>query len=399
MKRFFFTTIALAALAVSCTKSGLIESPQTYEDPISFEPYTGKAPVTKATEATNTTLQGSGFQVVGYIEQPNSATINVTEDPYLYRTVSYSANDWGYTNAAYWPQDEELTFLAYGLNGAAAFTDETTDYSKLSYTVPTTMAAQKDLVIGKVIQNRSKAVEGPVQVNFHHVLSRVGFKVATSGSSAVNATIKNITISGNFVTGGTFDLTNAVYDDSNNTTAYTAPSDKTYGANNSTTATATTYSLFDSDYNATTDYTTINEVNDYDCFVATGNSTQDIYANNSFNPKSNPRTDFTDPTNSFQTNKDNRFLMIMPQYTVTPATTEGGEPTISGIDVDIRVIYQLTDAEEQVADFELNNFTFMPGKAYEIVFSISTVAVGFNVDVQNWVTDHTNANTTVTPAA
>ena len=395
MKRFFFTTIALAAVAIGCTKSGLIESPQTYEDPISFEPYTGKAPVTKATEAKTATLQGSGFQVVGYIEATNSTTINVGEKPYLYRTVNHTANGWGYTNAAYWPQDEELTFLAYGLNGAEAFTEETTDYSKLSYTVPPTMAAQKDLVIGKVIQNRSKAVEGPVQVNFHHVLSRVGFKVTTSGSSAVNATIKNITISGNFVTGGTFDLTNAVYDDSNNTTAYTAPSDKTYGASNSTTATSTTYSLFDSDYDATVDYTTIDNVNNYPCFVATGNSTQDIYANNSFNPKSNSRANFTDPTNSTETNKDNRFLMIMPQYT----TTEGENPTTTGIDVDIRVIYQLTDAEEQVADFKLTNFAFMPGKAYEIVFTISTVAVGFNVEVEGWKTDHEHANTTVTPAA
>ena len=398
MKRFFFTTIALAAVAIGCTKSGLIESPQTYEDPITFETYTGKAPVTKATEAKNETLQGSGFQVVGYLEQPNGTTIDVSKKPYLYRTVNYSSGKWGYDNAAYWPQGEELTFVAYGLNGAAAFDENTTDYSKLPYTVPAAIGDQKDLVIGKVIQDHDKS-KGIVAVDFHHVLSRVGFKVITSGSSAVNATIKNITISGNFVTGGTFDLTNAVYDDSNNATAYTAPSDKTYGANNSTTATATTYSLFDSDYNATTDYTKINEVNDYDCFVATGNSTQDIYANNSFNPKSNPRTYFTDPTNSSQTNKDNRFLMIMPQYTVTPAAAEGGKPTISGIDVDIRVIYQLTDAEEEVADFKLTDFTFMPGKAYEIVFTISTVSVGFNVDVQGWDTTHDKANTTITPAA
>jgi hypothetical protein len=41
----------------------------------------------------------------------------------------------------------------------------------------------------------------------------------------------------------------------------------------------------------------------------------------------------------------------------------------------------------------------MPGKAYEIVFTISTVAVGFNVEVEGWKTDHEHANTTVTPAA
>jgi len=391
MKRFFFTTIALAAVAVGCTKSGLIESPQTYEDPITFETYTGKAPVTKATEAKNETLQGSGFQVVGYLEQPNGTTIDVSKKPYLYRTVNYSSGKWGYDNAAYWPQGEELTFVAYGLNGAAAFDENTADYSKLPYTVPDAIGDQKDLVIGKVIQNHDKS-KGIVAVDFHHVLSRVGFKVITSGDSKVNATIKNITISGDFVTGGTFDLTKAVYDNSG-ATAYTAPSNLTYG-DNSQTVTATEYSLFNSDYasDTTTD-------KDYPCFVATGNSTQEIYANNTFNPHSNPRTDFTDPTNSSQTNKDNRFLMIMPQYTVTPASTEGGDPTISGIDVDIRVIYQLTDAEEQVADFKLTDFTFMPGKAYEIVFTISTVSVGFNVDVQGWNTTHDKANTTITPAA
>lgn len=363
MKRFFFLTIALAAAAISCTKSGLLESPQTYENPIEFEPYAGKAPVTKATEVLTDDIKESGFHVVGFVEGTGNAIEKA--NPYLFRDVTFANGKWGYTNAAYWPEGKKLTFVAYGLNAASSFTDATTDYTSLAFAVEDKVADQKDLVISKPVPNMSGE---KVTVHLHHVLSRIGFKVQTTGSDNVNATIKNITISGDFVTSGTFDLVNAVkYGTS--PTEYT-PADNTGSKTIS-------YSLFDSDYAAK------GETNkDYPCFVAKGQGQFPIYSNATFNPSTNPYDDFTDPTATVDATKEaNRFMMLMPQT----------------VNASIQVIYQLSDGIEQTANLVLKDQVFAPGKAYEIKFTISTVAVGFTVGVDNWDTTTDPIDEDLTP--
>ena len=90
MKRFFFLTIALAAAAISCTKSGLLESPQTYENPIEFEPYAGKAPVTKATEVLTDDIKESGFHVVGFVEGTDDAIDKA--NPYPVEDISLTSS-------------------------------------------------------------------------------------------------------------------------------------------------------------------------------------------------------------------------------------------------------------------------------------------------------------------
>lgn len=366
MKRSFFTLIALVAVAAGCTKSGLVESPQTYEEAITFEPYTGKAPITKAAVMDESTLKAAessngGFHVVGFIEtdtaegeEGNNLNRIDSGDPYLYRNVIWNSTDskWGYQNAAFWPEGKQLTFVAFGLNGAPAFTDATEDYTKLAFTVNSTVASQKDLVISPKITD----MDGDkVVVQLYHVLSKVGFKIETKGlagsTASVKATVKNIRLKGNFKTGGTFDLTNAVI--SGNPVSYTEAGTPTTGS--------VDYSLFDSEYelNATTG-------TNLPCFVTDGtNKVFDVYANATFNAGSS----YTEPT-ATSTDASNRYMMIMPQ-TVQNATIE--------------VVYQLTGGIEQKAEIPLNQ-TFDPGKAYEFQFTISTVAVDFNVIVNDWTT-------------
>ena len=373
MKRFFFTVIALAAVAVGCTKSGLVESPQTYEEAITFEPYTGRAPITKAAVMDESLLKAAessngGFHVVGFIETDIVEGVAGTDadaidstDPYLYRNVIWNPNAttpaWEYQNAAFWPENKELTFVAYGLNGAPAFTDETTDYTKLTFSVNPTVAQQKDLVISPKITDKKGE---KVVVNLYHVLSKVGFKIETKGlagsTTSVKATIKNIRLIGNFKTGGVFDLTNAVIEGEpvSYTEAGTPTSERVI------------YSLFDSsyDFNATTG-------TNLPCFVTDGtNKVFDVYANATFNAGSS----YTEPTAS-STDDSSRYMMIMPQ------TVENAK---------IEVVYQLTGGIEQKAEIPLTQ-TFAPGKAYEFQFTISTVAVDFNVTVENWTTQEVPA--------
>ena len=75
MKRFFFSLIALSAAVVGCTQSALLESPEIFNQEVSFSPYTGRTPVTKATDIVGKTglASAGGFQVYCFLDKKNSS--------------------------------------------------------------------------------------------------------------------------------------------------------------------------------------------------------------------------------------------------------------------------------------------------------------------------------------
>ena len=393
MKRFFFTLIALAAVAVSCTKSGLLESPQTYETPITFEPYTGKAPATKAAAVVTKDIATAGFRVFGF-DATSSAL-------YLNRVVKSTdeGTTWDYQVPMYWQENQSLRFAAYGLNvnpgttvatntgdiagepeGSAFVQKSTTptsaDYKKFTYTVPRTVSDQKDLVISPYTSAMTSA-SGTISINLHHVLSRVGFQLQLEGETGVNVIIKNLSLVGTGASTAEFDLTNSVtvtpaVGDTPESIAYA----KTLG----TTGTIT-YSLFDSAY----EHDGTNNGQTYPGFIVTSDTYDaakeeakthlvPICPNTTFFPDSEGVTynpgdiDDDDITAPNATTLANRYMMFLPQ-TFTDAS--------------IVVVYQLEDAEEQEAILPLTT-AFLPGKAYEFVFSVSTNSVGFGVTVSPW---------------
>lgn len=390
MKRFFIITIAAVASAVGCTKSGILESPQTYDAPISFEPYTGKAPVTKASEVKTEHLYDAGFRVTGFvqgvIQNGNYKGIDTTgfyldkkvyvastlgEDGQKVYAVDEAGNKvWGYDDAMYWPEGKKLSFVAYGLNvNTGTALDNTDDifkrtsgnYTAFSYTIPLEVANQKDLVISPIIQDKDRSSDnGRIPVQMYHVLSRVGFKVKAEGDAGIKMAIKNISMSSNFIRTATYYLTKAVTV-SNGTVSY-----KFYPAKK--TNTQVTYSLFDSDYTLGT-----TTGNPRPGFITTSSTTAVPIWNNysfapgaTFNPASVSDSDLLPSTSS---NFDNRYMMIMPQ---------------DADNASLKVVYQLANAEEQEVNIPIGNFRFEPGKAYEFVFTLSTQLVGFEVDVNIW---------------
>lgn len=406
MKSFFFTVIALAAVAVGCTKSGLIESPQTYEIPITFEPYTGKAPVTKATVVATADLYADGFRVIGFEQAAKSDALTGDQElfsnasAFLDRKVVAKYNEgnlvtdtdgktvWTYENAMYWPENKYLAFVAYGLNVNSDGSDQDTtvgldestcfvrgaDYTTFTYTVSKTVAEQKDLVISPLMKDKNNA-SGKIAVQLHHVLSRVGFKVLPSGTSGVNVVIKNINLTGNFRESGTFDLTTAV-----DVSATPKSYDVELGA---AAQNAFSYSLFGDGYalGATAK-------DNYKGFVTTSASTAasvPVWNNctfakgDTFNPRTMSLPTIPVDGNGIPTDAtqkasfNNRYLMIMPQE-------------ITGAEVE--VIYHLSDDIERVATIPIGDvngdFEFEAGKAYEFVFTISTTAVGFDIVVNPW---------------
>ena len=364
MKRFFFTAITLAAVAVGCTKSGLLESPKTYEDPITFEPYTGKATMTKATVAETTTIEQLGFSVIGFVEADNG--INAAS-PYLNKDVTKGTDGWTYDGAMYWPDGSELTFVAFG-NNASVVNPVNGDYTKLTYVVQTAATEQEDLVISPVKPNctstKPNGIEGEsgtaVSVRLYHALSRVGFKVKTIGVEGVEVAISDITMRGTFVTSGTFDLTQI------------AAGEKTLS-----------YELTDPQ---SADVS-------YPLFAA---GSQPFTTDGTLDAGSNEKTFDIVPTTA-----EDRWMMIMPGTVGNVTDTEdinGNGNRDESVTPYIKVVYTLEGANQQTAIIPLvkgdTNFEFEIGKAYEFVFTASTQAVGFDVEVGIWQPDTDSDNAT-----
>ena len=401
MKRFFFMTIALAVAAISCTKSGLLESPQTYETPISFEPYTGKVPVTKATVVETENIQDDGFRVIGFVEDDANANAINSSSPRLKRVVTFGDHDndtdtpeeWYYHVPMYWEQGQDMTFVAYGLNVNANKTavpttgdiDETQtgddifkmadDYTKFTYTVPETVAAQKDLVISPVMTDNNSN-SGTIAVRLYHALSRIGFSVKTEGNSASSSTyvtINDVAIVGGFATSATFDLSKiSAPAEGVKTLAYNLPNNEEEKPVNFTPAAPvrTEYQLLTAAYTNEGKTGTADQNND-------NIKTYKIYS----------------------ATEADRFMMIMPGAVGNVEDTEdidNDENKTESVSPYIRVKYQLPSAKEETTYIPLRtntgtadepvykNFTFAPGKAYEFVFTVSTVAVGFDVTVGIW---------------
>lgn len=424
MKRFFFSVIALAAVAISCTKSGLVELPQTFETPITFEPYTGKAPTTKATvmdsdalqapmyDATSTTPTKGGFHVLAFTHPTpgDNSVADYTATPYMDEDVWYEAavaDDpettnvdetkeafWDYSGVSYWPEGK-LDFVAYGLNAKNYMNfnikdeeDKVTLKTSFTYNVPELVSAQEDLIVAT--PQKGEMNDGTkINLPFKHLLSKVGFSLETNNADQnVKVTIKKIVLSGAFHNQGVVDMTAAtpaVGSKSGNVTSYTFFGMQ--GADNSVV-----------DYNPSI-------ANTYDCFVGdskgkvtdnAGKQVYDpIYASHTITVTSNTNDDNettytqSSPVSKTTVNENNRYMMIIP--------------TEAQANAKITVVYQLTGDEERTAEAQLaSTFKFEAGMGYEFVLKVSTLKVDFSVNVTGWDPDldvkESYTLTPVTPA-
>lgn len=394
MKKFLLFAIAVATVAISCTKSEVVKAPGRGRE-ITFDSYVGKAPVTKAESADLDYLKQEvydedgnrlenlkgGFQVYAFLHNeilPSVDTLTGEETvidvskvgtvtPYMNKTVNWvetvaddpeteadeTEGKWDYPGVVYWPDhstNRKLAFAAYALNAEKLMTFEDDvntstgkSYTKFSYTVPSAIADQKDLMVTPFLPNQGldgSANTAPVQLNFKHLLSRVGFEVVANQGGDVVIDIQEVTMYGKFPKTGNVDLKG---------TGAIEPVTTGEGA-----AFEEEYTLFP----GTEHFTTTSSVDP-----------TPIYAK--------WPTPGTEPAGSVNNDASNRYMMIMP--TTLEANVEGADP-VSYIEVQ----YQLTDDEVRKARVSLDSWTFAPGKSYTFVFKISTTSIEFDVVVDSW---------------
>lgn len=351
MKKILFFVVALASVAVSCTKSEVVKAPNRGVE-IKFDTYIGKTPVTKAEEVTLDYLKDSekgGFRVIGYIHEEDQ---NVpTSKTYMDKIVTWDEEKWGYDGVVYWPDQSstrKLAFSAYGINVQAdaenpLITWDSEVPTTFTYSVPDKVSEQQDLVVAPFQTNLGITGNGEnsstVSFIFHHLLSRIGFQVKANNDSKVTIEIKEISLVNptlHFPIKGTVDLT--------------SPTPSISPKIDSEADTRQNYELFPgNEYFTTTSKT----------------EPSSIYANAGVETP----------------NAANRYMMVIPcdisegAHIKVEYVLEGADPQTATIP-----IYVAPDSQSNVEGFT----KFEAGKSYIFQFKVSTTAVAVDVIVNPW---------------
>ena len=217
MKKVIFISALAIAAAVSCTKSDIVDT--KFNEQISFETYTGRDAQTKATPYGEDVLPETvglyGFYT-GASTWGEGTTPNLWNNALLKSMGTY----WGVEDdPKYWTNAEDkYTFLAYapfatGATGNGLVAEEGAD-PKVTYTVPTAIAPQVDLLYANTPADANganghidmvKPTDNVVTLNFAHALSRITVK-ASEAESAYEYTVYGLELSGDFVQTKSFDI-------------------------------------------------------------------------------------------------------------------------------------------------------------------------------------------------
>ncbi len=373
MKKIACAIIALSALAFSCTKSNIVDVPETQKAPIAFDTYNGRIPVTKASEITKDNI--SEIQVYGF-HAPANGNASYTStymDPEVSRTYDETAEkwgDWGYDPLSYWPASGTLEFVAHGTNtpraesGAGNLVPVDGSYANFTYTVPTAAADQEDLIAGHVAA--TSATSDKVTFTMSHLLSRIGFTLMTLGTGS-DVTINTIELHGNFINTGAVNL------------ATTTPAINTDNYDEDSNYITNSYSLFSSGE-----------------FFKTKNGDKategvEIFAR---------YTSDGNGGSTESTDNSNRYLMVIPgtiDKAIDADDTDKDASTTDEVAPYIKVVYQLSGASEQTAIIPFKNgddyWTLAAGKAYEFVLTVSVAQIDFTGSVEPW--DETTPETPI----
>ena len=334
MKRFFFSLIALSAVAVGCTQSAMLETPDLGGTEVSFSPYTGRTPESKATSIENVAglANGGGFNVYCFLNQEGKEPTVYLDNEKV--ESKDNGSTWAYTNLIYWPTAEgsSLDFVAYSANGVGKGLSGVSE-DGFTFTVANDIANQIDLLATAYQAGNTLAGGSSVTLKFHHLLSRVGFKIQASQTDD-NRKIKitNLALKGKMPKVGTLTFADFTATGSESVSPVLSPSTAA------------------KDY--TDGYTLISTETEF----ASSTNVQDITFGNS-----------------------GRYMMIMPHNNVDD-------------DHYIEITYAIgTGSKYSTANtVELDlpsDFTFVAGRAYEFVLQISTSKLSFDIEEQPWDTD------------
>lgn len=164
--------------------------------PISFVPTVETQ--TRGTDFTKDNLTSLG--VLAYLTQGSNFNVSSSTPNFMYNqevTKAGGTATWEYTPTKFWPtnSNDKITFFAYAPHNPTGLTvpDITAiGYPSFTYEVPSTEAAQTDLLLAKPAPNKT-ANDGKVNFSFKHALTRIVLNVE-AGGGFTGITINSLSI-------------------------------------------------------------------------------------------------------------------------------------------------------------------------------------------------------------
>lgn len=205
MKKIHYLAICLLATGLAaCTQNEEISSLEN-QKAITFDTYVGRDAATRASVIKVDALKTSGFGVFGYYTTSDWTT---SATPNFMYNQQVSGENWGYAPLKYWPETGKISFFAYAPYGTGTLSDNTAaNTPTLNYTVPATIAEQKDLLVAGAQKNKTG---NTVSFTFKHALSRIGFGVKLADADALDAAttidFSKITLTADFNSSNTLTL-------------------------------------------------------------------------------------------------------------------------------------------------------------------------------------------------
>lgn len=228
-KKLFLGLLAAAAVSFTACQKDEVISEMPQDNAIGFGTYVGRDAQTKADVTNIDAMKEAGYAGFGVFAY-YTGDVDYTDGQTSYAPsfmnnvkVYYNATDWKYDNTKYWPNStEKISFFAYAPyveTAGAIITDYSNTTTKadptINFTTPTEVEDQIDLLYAN--NKNQTQTDGTVEFTFNHALSRIGFKVKTNRTD-YKVTISKITLTGDFNTSGTLNLSTGTWSGENTET-------------------------------------------------------------------------------------------------------------------------------------------------------------------------------------
>lgn len=219
MKRqFYYAAFAAIATLTACSMNEIAEVPTpSGEVPINFAPMASKQ--TKAIPIDGAELQsGSKMLILKSYLTDDVNFNNFMTPPYKWidGTLSFTNPDWVTQNTYYWPSNEsfQLSFFSYypnvnGVDGTTpivfkdpqGYVSSAIAYPSFSFTVPSKVADQKDLIVASQMDQKRTITSGAtspakVALQYKHILSQVRFTAQAAEPSNYSIRISGLKVKG-----------------------------------------------------------------------------------------------------------------------------------------------------------------------------------------------------------
>ena len=190
MKKNYFMLAAAALMFAACAETDFVNPvPVNEGEVIGFETFANLP--TKAEITDETALQGVGFQVWGYKKLTSAADWTDQFPVFENNTVSYVSSAWSSEVTRYWDRTSTYKFYAAAPASQKAFYSiaPTTGKISINGVESAISTASKDYLIDRDGEtNIDGATASTVGFNFHHIMSKLSFKLKAGIAEEITVT-------------------------------------------------------------------------------------------------------------------------------------------------------------------------------------------------------------------